>query len=102
MLIAGGGLLRAGFRPEWGNWKQGGEWFFREGTRGPHFHLGSGLGLQTHHLPWQAGNWARNLWSLIRQGKADEDLVNFSLIGYGSAVVASSMLGNSGGCGCGK
>jgi len=82
-----------------GNWKQAGKWFFPPGTRGPHFHFGSGLGLQAHHLPWQLGNWARNLASLAQRGKAGKDLANIGLAAYGAAVGANSALGANP-CGC--
>ena len=47
------GLARAGFRAEVGSWANGPEKL--------HFHLGTGNGLGTHHLPYQAGNWLKNL-----------------------------------------
>jgi RHS repeat-associated protein len=98
-FIGGSGLARGGLRPELGNWKQGGKWFFPEGTRGPHFHFGNGPGLQSHHLPWQAGNWAKNFANLARQGKASEDIKNIGLAAYGGAVVASGTLAGRA-CGC--
>jgi RHS repeat-associated protein len=99
LAMGGAGLVRGGLRFEIGSWKQGGQWFFREGTRGPHFHYGVGPGLQSHHLPWQIGNWARNLWSLTRRGQAGEDLANLAAVGYGSAAAASGAMSTEG-CGC--
>ena len=96
--FGGAGLVRGGFRAELGNWKQGGEWFFREGTKGPHFHFGRGLGLQTHHLPWQSGNWWRNFQNMVRQGKAADDLGNIGAVIFGFAVVGNGIVQQ--GCGC--
>jgi RHS repeat-associated protein len=98
LAMGGAGLVRGGLRFELGNWKQGGEWFFREGTRGPHLHYGVGPGLQSHHLPWQIANWAKNLWSLAKRGEAGQDLRNLAAVGYGSAVAVSGAA--SEGCGC--
>ena len=86
--MAGTGLVRGGLRLELGNWKQGGKWFFREGTRGPHLHWGTGSGLQSHHLPWQARNRWRNFRNLARNGKAKSDLQNIAMTGLGSGVIA--------------
>lgn len=85
------------FRPEMGNWKEGGKWFFPEGIRGPHFHWGKGAGLQTHHLPWQASNWLNNFSGLAKRGQAGQDLLNLGKTGGGAAVAAR---GVSKGCGC--
>ncbi len=52
----------AGFRYDGlGRWKSGGAW-----VEGRHFHLGTGSGLQKHHLPQQLGNWWRNFKGLMR------------------------------------
>jgi hypothetical protein len=96
-VTSGAGLIRGGARLEFGNWKQAGEWFFPEGTRGPHFHFGSGSGLQSHHLPWQAGNWLRNLSGLMSRGEAGKDIANISMVGSGSAVAAGAAA-SGGGC----
>ena len=98
LAFGGAGLARGGFRAELGNWKQGGEWFFREGTRGPHFHFGRGPGLQKHHLPWQSGNWWRNFQNLVRQGKAGDDLGSIGAVGYGFGVAGNGIAEQ--GCGC--
>jgi RHS repeat-associated protein len=97
LALSGAGLIRGGMRLELGNWKQGGEWFFREGTRGPHFHFGSGPGLQMHHLPWQAGNWIRNLISLAKNGKGGNDLAYIGMEVSGGGVVESGIIQR---CGC--
>jgi RHS repeat-associated protein len=91
--LAGGtaavrGATQSGLKFELGNWKQGGKWFFPEGTRGPHFHIGNGLGLRDHHLPWQAGNWFKNFMSLFKRGKVGDDLSNLADLLGGSAVAA--------------
>ena len=53
----------SGFRgPERGRWKDQGQW-----QEGWHFHLGTGGGLQKHHLPQQSGNWWRNFKGLMKQ-----------------------------------
>jgi hypothetical protein len=98
LAMGGAGLARGGLRMEMGNFKHAGQWFFRPGTRGPHFHFGVGGGLQTHHLPWQAANWGRNLWGLIKRGEAGQDLANLAAIGYGAAVATSGAIPE--GCGC--
>jgi hypothetical protein len=87
---SGVGLVRGGARFEVGNWKQAGEWFFPKGTRGPHFHFGSGPGLQSHHLPWESGNWLRNLGGLARRGEAGADIGNISLVAGGVAAAGTA------------
>jgi RHS repeat-associated protein len=86
LLESGYGLARGGLRLELGNWKVAGKWFFPQGTKGPHFHWGSGLGLQTHHLPWQVASWMENMKSLVRRGRAADDLVNIGLVTHGASV----------------
>src|SRR5438045_1845194 len=97
-LLAAYSLAEGGLRLEMGNWKEQGEWFFEEGTRGPHFHWGEGPGLDAHHLPWQAGNWFSNLVGLAGRGAAGQDLLNLGglISGTGLAIFG----GSSGGCGC--
>jgi hypothetical protein len=99
VAMSGMGIARGGFRFEMGNWKEGGQWFFPQGTRGPHFHWGSGPGLQTHHLPWQASNWWSNFSSLISNGGAWQDLQNMAMVfgGAGVAVNGANQI-----CGCNR
>ena len=53
----------AGFRYDsFGRWKNNGVW-----QEGGHFHLGTGGGLQKHHLPQQFGNWWNNLKGLVKR-----------------------------------
>jgi len=60
-LWTAAGLKLAKFRGfEHGRWKDGGVW--QEGT---HFHLDWGKGLGKHHLPQQAGRFARNLIGVL-------------------------------------
>lgn len=100
LAMGGAGLARGGLRFELGNWKQQGKWFFKEGTRGPHVHWGSGGGLQTHHLPWQFQNWAANLGRLVQRGAARSDIENIATVGTGAAVATSGAIGATSGCGC--
>ena len=99
LAMGGAGLARGGLRFELGNWKQEGEWFFREGTRGPHIHWGEGPGLQTHHLPWQFSNWWANFVSLVQRGEAGSDIANIATVGAGAAVATGGAI-NATGCGC--
>ena len=39
----------------------------REWQEGWHFHAGKGRGLEKHHLPYEFGNWFRNLIGVIRR-----------------------------------
>lgn len=51
------GLKAGKFRgPEWGKWKDAGQW-----QEGLHFHLDWGKGLGSHHLPQQSLRFWRNL-----------------------------------------
>lgn len=53
----------AGFRYDGvGRWKNNGSW-----QEGRNFHLGTGGGLQKHHLPQQFGNWWNNLKGLVKR-----------------------------------
>lgn len=55
-------LKSTGFRYDgMGRWKANGTW-----QEGRHFHLGTGGGLDKHHLPQQFGNWWRNFKSLTK------------------------------------
>ncbi|MBK6423667.1 MAG: RHS repeat-associated core domain-containing protein [Gemmatimonadetes bacterium] len=87
------GLQALAFRAEWGNWKVAGNWFFPQGTKGLHFHLGTGLGLGKHHLPFQAANWMKNFISLLNRGKATKDLVNIGITASGLAAVLNGLRG---------
>eukprot|EP00456_Euglypha_rotunda_P003938 TRINITY_DN1066_c1_g3_i3.p1 TRINITY_DN1066_c1_g3~~TRINITY_DN1066_c1_g3_i3.p1 ORF type:complete len:605 (+),score=109.70 TRINITY_DN1066_c1_g3_i3:161-1816(+) len=89
LALAAEGVAAGGLRAEIGNWKQAGEWFFPEGTRGPHVHWGQGAGLQSHHLPWQSRNWLNNLTGLVRRGKGGADLANLAKVSGGLGVAAS-------------
>jgi hypothetical protein len=99
LLTAGDGLADGGLRIEYGNWKVDGDYFFPEYIDGIHFHFGEGLGLQSHHLPWQLGNWLRNLNSLIGRGKAGADLLNLGKVAAGLTSLGIRPLSN-GGCEC--
>jgi len=99
LAMGGAGLARGGLRMELGNWKQEGEWFFPQGTRGPHFHWGEGPGLQTHHLPWQAADWMANFASLVQRGKAWDDIANIATVGVGAGAAAVGVV-HASGCGC--
>jgi uncharacterized protein RhaS with RHS repeats len=96
-VFAVDGLAAGGLRAEIGNWKSEGEWFFPEGTNGPHFHWGEGPGLQTHHLPWQFDNWVNNLMGLVGRGQANADIANIAEVAYGTGTVASGAIQR---CGC--
>lgn len=91
LAMGGAAMARAGFRAERGAWKQGGQWF-AGGRKMPHFHMGTGPGMPMHHLPYQAGNWARNFSANMIRGKAGEDLKNMATAAYGLAAAATGAM----------
>jgi RHS repeat-associated protein len=96
--MGGAGLAKGGLRIEAGNWKQAGQWMAPKGGKVWHFHWGKGPGLQDHHLPYQAMNWAKNFRANVARGKAGEDLYNAGAAGYGLASAIKGVL--SDGCEC--
>lgn len=95
--IGGAGFVGAGARFEMGAWKSGGSWF-AGGMRVPHFHFGTGPGMSTHHLPYQAAQWAKNLVANLRRGVGGSDAANAGKV-VGGAAGAGAAAGSSN-CGC--
>lgn len=97
LSTAVGGVSRAGLRIERGAWGP------RPAPKLWHFHWGEGLGLQSHHLPYQGGDWLANFQSLVRQGKAGGDLTNIGIVGAGGLAALLNKLGvGLGPCPCGR
>ena len=95
--LAGAGLVGAGARLEMGAWKQGGEWF-AGGRQMLHGHFGTGPGMSTHHLPYQAAQWAKNFMANLSRGRGASDAANAAKV-VGGAAGAGAAAGSSS-CGC--